>query len=99
MRSSKLTHDFVKLVAIPGGRTHEGTQPGGNCRMISVLLEMSNGKGLSEAVSAQIRQAVQFSCLSFRGQRSTRHGQFLRFSFPEMLNGTLERDGYSRPHS
>jgi hypothetical protein len=28
--------------------------------MISVLLEMSNGEGLSEAVSAQIRQAFQF---------------------------------------
>jgi hypothetical protein len=29
MPFSKLTHDFVKLVAIPGGRAHESTQPGG----------------------------------------------------------------------
>jgi len=31
----------------------------GNCRMISVLLEMKNGEGLSEAVSARIRQAFE----------------------------------------
>jgi hypothetical protein len=37
--------------------------------MISVLLEMKNGEGLSEAVSAQIRQAFQVFSLPVNSRK------------------------------
>jgi hypothetical protein len=37
--------------------------------MISVLLEMNNGEGLSEAVSAQIRQAFQVFSLAVSSRK------------------------------
>ena len=64
--------------------------------MISVLLEMKNGEGLSEAVSAQIRQAFQVFSLAVSSRKQIDEAwTILTLSFPEKLEGTLERDGYS----
>jgi len=64
--------------------------------MISVLLEMKNGEGLSEAVSAQIRQAFQVFSLAVSSRKQIDEAwTILTLSFPEKLDGTLERDGYS----